>query len=268
MNQQQKEIKAILDNPNSVILDTETTGLEKDARIIELSVINCKGKVLYTSLFDPGIPLPDKITEITGLTDADLAGKPSFSDEIAKISAALKDKIIAGWNVDFDIKRLEYEYGITGFVFDNRFSDVMCLYAKGRNKELNRFGKYTCKLVKAKEELGIGDSQEHRSLSDCIDTLEVMKAYCALEENPQISLDFSGERKNGTFGFVDAVSKAMQGLDITRGVQTNGEPEMLVVVLNSPFIRFKRPNSSNSYILQNPTTEDILSSEWKIMEAS
>jgi len=268
MNIQQKEIKSILENSDVVILDTETTGLEKDARIIELSIIDCSGKTLYTSLFDPGAPLPDKITEITGLTDADLKGKPSFSSEIAKIQNVLKDKIIAGWNIEFDIKRLDYEFGRLGLVLDNRYEDIMPLYCKGNNKELNRSGKYTCKLVKAKEEMNIGCNQEHRSLSDCLDTLAVMKAFVAYQPECQNLLDFSKEKYEGTFGFVNAVQKAMQGFEVTRGVQTNGEAEKLVVVLNSPFIRFKRPNSSNSYILQNPTTEDILSCEWTVTEAS
>lgn len=39
-----------------------------------------------------------------------------------------------------------------------------------------RNGTHWCKLIKAKEMMGLGDSQQHRALGDCLDTLAVINA--------------------------------------------------------------------------------------------
>lgn len=183
MNREQIEIKRLLDDPDAVILDTETTGIAADSKIIELSVIDMKGNVLYSSLLNPLMRLPEIITQITGVTDSDLEGKPSFSAESERIARILRGKTCVAWNAKFDKARLLYEFTLCRKIFDNRFSDAMELYARGMGLKMNRFGNYARKLVYAKKDLGIGDNQEHRSLSDCLDTLAVMKAFVSLD-NP------------------------------------------------------------------------------------
>lgn len=163
------------------IIDTETTGLSKDDRIIELSIIDMEGSVLYSSLFDPGIPLSLRIIELTGITDRMLHGKPRFEDEAEKISDILSRHIITGWNVSFDIRMLKQEFmRIDASFDDSNTHDLMALCSTVLGKESRNV-----KLMKLKDELGIGCSQDHRSLADCRDTLAVMEAVIARwnEEN-------------------------------------------------------------------------------------
>lgn len=160
------------------ILDTETTGLSKNDRIIELSIIDMEGNVLFSSMFNPEQALTPKITELTGITDAMLRGRPRFKDKADEISKILSHYILTGWNVSFDIRMLNQEFARTSVRFDDsNVHDLMELSALALGKE----GKYL-KLVKAKEELGIGDSQEHRSLADCMDTLAVVNAILGRSE--------------------------------------------------------------------------------------
>ena len=63
---------------NFVILDTETTGLYLPARIVEISCIDRDGNVLVDSLVNPGIPIPADATAIHGISEADVADRPSF----------------------------------------------------------------------------------------------------------------------------------------------------------------------------------------------
>ena len=63
-----KEIAKLL-TPDSLILDTETTGTGSDARMIELSIVSTEGELLYNQLFATGEPLPEVIPGITGITD-------------------------------------------------------------------------------------------------------------------------------------------------------------------------------------------------------
>lgn len=50
--------REVLADPDTVILDTETTGLEDDARIVDLAVLTVAGDVLVNTLVDPGEPIP------------------------------------------------------------------------------------------------------------------------------------------------------------------------------------------------------------------
>lgn len=71
----------------SLFLDTETTGLEDEDEITEISIIPVyfekKGDEYipvgfgegYCELNDPGFPIPQEVVEITGITDEDVKGK-------------------------------------------------------------------------------------------------------------------------------------------------------------------------------------------------
>ena len=94
----------------AVFLDTETTGLEVGRdKVIELAMVafeyDLEGnvyRVLRTStqLEDPGRPLPQEIVNLTGLTDADLAGQRISDDEV---SLFLEDvRLVVAHNAAFD----------------------------------------------------------------------------------------------------------------------------------------------------------------------
>ncbi|MCL2339298.1 MAG: 3'-5' exonuclease, partial [Actinomycetia bacterium] len=63
-----------------VILDTETTGLslQRDA-IIEVAAARLRGPEIvarYTTFVNPQRPISEQITELTGISDADVAEAP------------------------------------------------------------------------------------------------------------------------------------------------------------------------------------------------
>jgi DNA polymerase III subunit epsilon len=94
-----------------VLLDTETTGLEpaKNA-IIELALVRVQvdmawgvpvGAVqVYDGLQDPGRPIPPEVVELTGIQDADVAGKQLDEVRIAELLQGA-DWVIAH-NAGFD----------------------------------------------------------------------------------------------------------------------------------------------------------------------
>lgn len=64
-----------------VAIDIETTGLDRSARIIELGAVRIRhGRKVasYSQLVNPQIPIPAKVTQITGITDRDVKGKPTI----------------------------------------------------------------------------------------------------------------------------------------------------------------------------------------------
>lgn len=92
------------------VVDVETTGLDRDRdRIIELAVqrfrYDAQGRIVEVGQprvwrEDPQVPLDPRITKLTGLTDADVAGQAI--DEAAAISILASAKVIVAHNAAFD----------------------------------------------------------------------------------------------------------------------------------------------------------------------
>ncbi|MFF7986405.1 3'-5' exonuclease [Streptomyces sp. NPDC007901] len=103
--------REVLGDPNSVVLDTETTGRQKTARIVEISVQAVSGEVLLDTLVDPGEPIPVEATAIVGITSAMVpeAGVPAFTGVVDRLAAVLAGKRVVLYNKAFDVGRLRYE---------------------------------------------------------------------------------------------------------------------------------------------------------------
>jgi DNA polymerase III subunit epsilon len=103
-------------------LDVETTGLDRrNDRIIELAIqrarIDQHGRIVETgrprSWFeDPGIPIPQKVTEKTGLTDADVAGRAISDGEAYGIISSAD--VVLSHNAAFDRPFVDRRLGLSG----------------------------------------------------------------------------------------------------------------------------------------------------------
>lgn len=153
----------------ALVMDSETTGVGPDARIIEFSLLDMKGTVLFSSLIDPGIPIPQGASEKNGICDPMIQGSPSFADVADRITHLVDGRTLLGWNVSFDDRMLKSEMKACGRKALWNTIDVMDVCAS----YLGRRNMYL-KMQKAKELFGLGDSQEHRSLADCLDMLAII----------------------------------------------------------------------------------------------
>ena len=78
-----------------VAIDLETTGLSPyDNKIIEVDKLN--------TLINPGIHIPERITEITGIDDDMVSKAPHIDDELDRIMEFIGNDVILGHNVIFD----------------------------------------------------------------------------------------------------------------------------------------------------------------------
>lgn len=89
-----------------VILDTETTGLETDAEIVQLAIIDHTGAVLLDTLIKPTQPIPRIATSIHGITDAMVADAPTFEDIFDLLLMAVGGKRCVIYNADYDLRML------------------------------------------------------------------------------------------------------------------------------------------------------------------
>jgi DNA polymerase III epsilon subunit-like protein len=101
--------RKVLDDPNCVVLDTETTGLHDGARIVEIAVLGVDGRVILDSLVNPQVPIPAEATRIHHITDDMVKTAPTFSDLLVRLTEALHNRKIVVYNRDFDKRRLAIE---------------------------------------------------------------------------------------------------------------------------------------------------------------
>lgn len=102
----------------AVVLDTETTSLDPTTgNIIELALcpmtFDARGRIVAIGsvadwLEDPGHPLPREIEQLTGLSDADLAGR--VIDDRAALALLSSADLLIAHNAMFDAAWLERRY--------------------------------------------------------------------------------------------------------------------------------------------------------------
>lgn len=92
--------------PEYVVLDTETTGFDanKDALIEVAAAIVCGSRTLatYSSFVNPGRPIPKHITEITHISDDDVAEAPTSDEVMRELIDFCGERPIIAHNASFD----------------------------------------------------------------------------------------------------------------------------------------------------------------------
>jgi hypothetical protein len=98
-----------LADPDVVVLDTETTGLDGTACVVDLAVLTAAGEVLLDTLVNPGVPIPAAATDVHGITDAMVADAPRFSEVLPALTAALAGRRVLIYNAPYDKGVLRWE---------------------------------------------------------------------------------------------------------------------------------------------------------------
>lgn len=107
-----------------VFVDIETNGGNYiNGRVIEVAAIRVEqGKIVerFRSLVDPETELPFFITNLTGITNDDVAKAPTFDQIADDLQAVLKDAVFVAHNVRFDYSFLKQEFLRLGIAFSPR----------------------------------------------------------------------------------------------------------------------------------------------------
>ncbi|WP_308262569.1 exonuclease domain-containing protein [Prevotella sp.] len=135
-----------------IVFDLETTGLDlvRD-RIIQISYIKVlpRGKEQRENLLiNPCKPIPQEVTELTGISNDDVKDAPSFKDVAQQLSEKMKDCDFAGYNSNhFDIPMLAEEFLRAGIDFDFskcRLIDAQTIFHKMERRNLAAAYKFYC----------------------------------------------------------------------------------------------------------------------------
>ncbi len=146
---------------NFVVVDTETTGLDKNAKIIQLSAIRYehdKPVETFNEYINPEIlPLPEKITTITGIDNQMLQHAPKFKEISNKFMEFVGTLPWIGHNINsFDIPRL-----VNNGLPLNEVSTIDTLNLARKKLHMSHYG-----LEDLKHYYGV-QNKSHNSLEDC-----------------------------------------------------------------------------------------------------
>lgn len=103
-----------------IIFDTETTGLDARAdRIIEFGGVELvnrfpTGRTIHFYINPQGRPVHPDAQAVHGISDTDLAGKPTFPDLVGDLVAFLDGAMLVAHNANFDIGFLDAEFARLG----------------------------------------------------------------------------------------------------------------------------------------------------------
>lgn len=99
-------------DPNTVILDTETTSRAERGRVVDLAVTDTAGRALLHTRINPGpgVVIDPEAAAVHGLTAAQLADASPFADVADALTLAVAGRRVICWNSPFDRRVLVGEY--------------------------------------------------------------------------------------------------------------------------------------------------------------
>ena len=152
---------------NYCIVDLETTGIfVSSARIIEISALKIRNNEIvdeFSTLINPGCPIPADATAINNITNEMVKDSPSIDEVLDSFIAFIGNDVIVGYNnAGFDMN-LIYDVldELRGTAFSNNYIDL--LHASRRCiLEAENY-----KLETISRHYSLDTTGEHRALKDC-----------------------------------------------------------------------------------------------------
>ena len=169
----------IEDLSDYTVVDIETTGMNWNfCNILEISGLKVRNKEIveeFSELINPHEPIPYFIRNLTGITDEMVYNAPELKEVLIKFKEFLKDDIIVGHNVNFDVN-FSYDnfINVLNEPLTNNFVDTLRISRK-LLPELKHH-----KLDNLIDYYDIKSRDKHRALNDCILTNEVYIDMCKM----------------------------------------------------------------------------------------
>ncbi|CAM4217322.1 ATP-dependent DNA helicase DinG [Paenibacillus tarimensis] len=157
------------------VLDLETTGHGADDDIIQVGLVLLDEELevteTYVSFVRPRIPIPPFITQLTGITDEDVADARELDEVLMEMIPRLDDAILVAHNVGFDAGFLNNSLDRCGYMpFVGRRLDTLDLL------RILYPGLTTYQLGAVSEAFGIEHERHHQADSDAMATAVIFRS--------------------------------------------------------------------------------------------
>ena len=168
-----------------VSLDLETTGLEpKKDRIIEIGAVKIRdGQIqeTYATLVDPQTKIPERITELTGISSQMVEGKPFGQEAVKGLLDFCGELPLLGHNIMFDYSFVKHSAVNMGMDFEKKGMDTLKL-ARNLLPDLE-----SKSLQNLRQYYHLPQEEAHRALEDALTTFRLYERLREEfeEKNPQ-----------------------------------------------------------------------------------
>ncbi len=166
-----------------MVVDVETTGWQPGAaQITEIAAVRVSGgepRGTFSSLVNPGCPIPGPVAELTGITDALVAGAPPVTDVLPRFLAFARGAVLTAHNAPFDVGFLSAACQASGLDWPD--FTVLDTVAVARVM-LSPSQVADCKLATLAGYFGASVPPRHRALADALATADVLAGLLRLLE--------------------------------------------------------------------------------------
>jgi DNA polymerase-3 subunit epsilon len=155
------------------VVDVETTGLTPRYNgVIEIGIVKVASlKIVdkYSTLINPGRPVPFYISDFTGIKQEDINNAPFFEEVADDITNFISDSVFSAHNLSFDRSFLNKEFLMSGR--EKIYQPQLCTLklSKRLYPELK-----SGSLQKVTSHLGVKLSNAHRALPDAEAAAEIL----------------------------------------------------------------------------------------------
>ncbi len=164
-----------------VAFDIETTGLDqRKNEITEIgAVIYKNGKMgeVFQTFVNPQMHIPREITQLTGITDADVKDAPNLKEALKSFLNFIGDRPLVAHNADFDMGFISSGCERCGLEFNNTSLDTLIM-AQNLLPELKKF-----KLDIVADHLGLPEFNHHRASDDAKTVGYMLEKFFAMLKN-------------------------------------------------------------------------------------
>src|SRR4051812_11538708 len=196
-----------LRNTPLAVLDVETTGASSDLgdRVIEIGIVryeNGQKVAEYEQLIDPQRRISGGVIALTSITPEMVAGKPTFTQQFDAMLPVLRDAIVLGHNVRFDLSFLAREFRRCGHEIDQLLDRAPVLDPVRTARR--RFGRGENGLQRLSRTLGYEPPVAHRALADAVTTGFVFEKLIEPVGGWDLSLCDAMAQQGGPMGLLPA----------------------------------------------------------------
>jgi len=154
-----------------IFLDTETTGLERTAEIVEISILDTDGSLLFESYVRPSTSIPLSAIRIHGITDQMVEKAPTWPAVWPVVRTHLATRLIAIYNEEYDLRLMQQSHARYRLPWRENLKTacIMKLYAqfKGDWDPVRRSYRFH-NLAAAGAQCGLNLPNSHRAADDAL----------------------------------------------------------------------------------------------------
>ncbi len=168
--------KSVSLDDSFVCFDIETTGLSaKTEKITEIGAVRIKnGEVVdtFSTFVNPEKPIPQKIVELTGITDAMVKDAPSQSEAVRAFLDFCGDDILVAHNSPFDTSFIKVACANMGVEYNHTSLDTVAI-CRAILPDIKN-----CKLDTVASYLRLGSFNHHRAVDDAQILSKIFISLC------------------------------------------------------------------------------------------